>query len=346
MNIKKSGEYSMKSPVKGKRLSGLLTSLFAITVTLSSNVWSNDNKVPDWYLHLNVKGMQQSALVQHQPSDHQQAKQFINLLLGKDAIEQLNDVTAFGFGEERKVVRLKGNFENHKNNIVNQWQILGLTSNESHNKVEIYHNTANDILKRFHALAKAKGLIDPEDEFEVSEQDKQSKTPTVLYTAIASSQHVLVSDHLGELKHQLTQTTALPKQNPDSMFEVIVDVKKALLHGGVNIDGLEQSNFQFESISAKQLSQASVSYSEQGDYSTLQLGLSADTQEVANNIKAIAKGIIALKRFSNTDPAVNHLLNNIRFEQSGGELLMTVSGSVEAFKRLKDDRKHSVDKQP
>ncbi len=321
-----------------KSKQGLVTAVATVALSFSSGIWASDNAEPNWYLHFDVKGLQSSALAKDNQPDDQKFKRFIGLMLGKDSINHLEFATAYGFSEDNKVVKLTGPFKNQRSAILQQWLVLGFDDKAQAGGVDIYQNTVEDIVHRVRKLAKAQGLIDDETDLEFSDDDRE-KAQSIVYAAMKSDNAIILSDNLAEIKRQLAVEQSLPELSSGSMFEVIVDVKKALMHGGINLEEMNDKALQFESISAKQLSQLSVSYAEKAGYSTLQLGLKADTEEVANNIKAIVKGIIAMKRFSISDPQVADLLNNIRFEQSGGDLLVTVSGPIDAFRQLTDDKK-------
>ncbi|WMS87023.1 hypothetical protein [Pleionea litopenaei] len=299
-------------------------------ISVSAEQKSN---TPDWYLNFDVAGLRSSEIMQHKADDQKKAEQLIDLLLGEASAKSVQRAYAFGYVEEHKVLILQGAFKSHANEIKQRWEALGFAQVEAA-PAGIYKVEAKKAIERFASMAKAKGLVDGDSDIQIDDKSS-SEGPKFIYSTMLGEQHLVFSDDLTLL--QMQQAATLPKMDGSSIFEVVVDVKKALVHGGVNIDDLNQANYQFESISAQQLSQVSVSYQEEGEYSKLQLGLKADTEEVANNIRSIAQGIIALKRLGTRDPVVLDVLNNIRFDQSGGDLLVTLAGPIASLKRLTDD---------
>lgn len=291
---------------------------------------------PNWYLNFDVQGLRNSEIIKQKSPDERKALKLMDLLMGKSSAKLIEHASAFGFSENEKILILSGKFQSQQSAILQQWQRLGFESKSSYQGTAVYQSLAYQALVEYKKLAEQEGLIGDDQEIDISPDDKDQQT--IVYAAFNGQNQVIFSDSQNTLQRQLSDKATALKSNNDSIFEVIVDVKKALLHGGVNLDEMEQDSVKFESISAKQLSQFSVSYSEQGNYSSLQLGLKADTQDVANSIKAIVQGIVAMKRLSTSDAQVIDLLNNIRFEQSGGDLLMTVAGSADAFIKLTDDR--------
>ncbi|NVJ51312.1 MAG: hypothetical protein HWE13_07840 [Gammaproteobacteria bacterium] len=291
---------------------------------------------PDWYFNFDVKSMRSSEIIKRKAVDEREAEKVLALLLGEKTAQAVHRAYAFGYADERKMLILEGDLAVHRSEILSQWEKIGFTPKTTIKQTEILTAEVNQSIDRIRAMAQKDGLLTAEENAKISISASENKTPKDVFIALTKQGQIIFSDQLTMLEQQLTQPIAMSAQS-GAIFEVVVDVKKAMVHGGVNIDKLNASNYQFESLSAKQLSQVSVAYHEEGQYSILQLGLQADSEAVATNIRAIVGGILAMKRLGTKDPVVVDLLNNIRFEQSGGELLVTLAGSTESFWRLTDD---------
>ncbi len=316
-----------------RKTATVLTLTTSILLQVPSALANNSDH--DWYLHMDIQGMKNSAIVQRENADSKDVIAVAKLLFGEKTYELLQSATAFGNIEndsKRKVLLINGDFSNREQ-LLAHWKTLGLNNGDTINQHQVYQIKVGDLFKNLHAAAKESGLIKSKEEKDIDVVIDKPEAKAPIYVALQSTDTVIVSDEMSQVEKWLNKNPSESKVNTDGMFEVVVDVQKAMMHAGVNLDD-ETNNINFESISAKQLSQVSVSYKENKAESTLQLGLKAESIEVASQIKMIVQGLIALKSLSNKNPEVAYLLSSIRMDQNGGDLLVTVSGSINAFKQL------------
>ncbi|TQV84358.1 hypothetical protein [Aliikangiella coralliicola] len=290
----------------------------------------------DWYLHLDVNGLQKSVLSQQVDVDSKKGIKFLKLLFGEQVFNKVEFITAFGNANQKKrdkALLVQGDFTVNKKQIRERLQQLGLTKSSEINQQAIHHGTLKKVLTNLHADAKKAGLIESDKDIKIKELTEKSEFKESVYAAFTHDDNIIFSNNISEIESLLQDKKASPAETQPGIFKVVVDIQKAMLHAGINLDEEAQA-FNFESISAKQLSQVSVSYNENDMDSELQLGLSAETTETATKIKSIVQGLVALKSLTVKNPAITNLLANIRFEQDAGELKVIMSGSVEAFKAL------------
>lgn len=313
-----------------------LLGLGLIAVSQISTSFADTGEPSDWYLHLDVNGLQNSVLRKNTDSESREGIKFLKVLFGDKFFDKIQYVTAYGDmkqNDESKTLLIQGNFTGSKKQFLNRLQELGFNNTDSRSKAGIYSGNLKTLIKNFYFEAQKAGLTDSSADFKLSKLDDKQNIDKIIYTAFTPSNQIVFSNVKAKVEAWVKGDQQIATDNSQGLFEVVVDIQEAMMHAGVNLDDEVQA-FNFESISAKQLSQVSVSYNESGPDSELQLGLSAETTATATKIQSVVKGLIALKSLTVNDPLITNLLANVRYEQNAGELKVIMSGSVDAFRSL------------
>jgi len=326
-----------------KWFKGDLVASLVVSSQFQTDVFASEASLqaaqPDWYFQLDVNALKNSSLAAKVAAEKADAFGLLTAVVGEKLINDVNYVMVQGSAEENedKMVLLKGDFLRHQSVLIDKWKELGLTNKTSFNGQTIYHGPLKDlVLKIKETHDKMPVNIDDEQvEIEISKAGDFDDIDNTVYTALRADNSIIMSDKLANVKYWLSDDTEWKPSEQGGVFEVVVDIEKSLVHGGVNIDEASE-NFQFESISAKQLSQVSVTYSEDASDAEVQIGLRAEDMETASKIKSVAHGLIALMTLSNSDREINSILASIQFEQDGENLLFKVTGPIETLKTLLD----------
>jgi hypothetical protein len=324
-----------------KWLKGLSVISFAAIAQLSTTsvfAEGSENQAykPDWYVHMNAKALQASSLGNKFSNEKDTGMALMNALLGKELVEQINYITLQGKmnDDNNKVLLINGDFAEAPHFLSNKWKEFGFTKTTKFEKNTIYSGNLKKLLLSIKANKdKFKGITIEESEQAIEGIETSGDLDKILYSAFKDASTVVISDNIENVKYWLNNKQKWEPANHSNVFEVVVDIEKSLLHGGVNLDEASE-NYQFESISAKQLSQVSATYSESNGYADLQIGLETANSETADKIKSIVYGLIALKTLSTNDQTVTSLLSGFQLEQDAGNLVAKLSGPIESFQAL------------
>lgn len=306
-----------------------------LLVTSHAAISSAETNESDWYLHLDVNGFHSSLLHKNTDAESRDGIKVIKLLFGENIYNKIDFATAYGSMKQEdgdKTLFIQGEFTDSKEQVLQRWQKLGFAKLNQAAKLTTYQANLKELVKNLYQDAKKAGLTDPDSDFEVSEIDAKD-IDKLVYATFTPKNNIVFSNSEAQIEAWAKGEVNQVASDEQGLFEVVVDIQEAIMHAGINIDEQAQA-LNFESISAKQLSQVSLSYNESGPDSELQLGLTAETTTTANKIKAIVKGLVALKSLTVNDPMIANLLSNIRYEQNAGELRVIMSGSVDAFRAL------------
>lgn len=291
---------------------------------------------PNFYVHMDIKALSASHLGDILFQQKSDGFALLNEVLGEDFVEQINYLSVQGNlqNDKSKLVLIEGDFSKNQDLITDKWQALGLTHKTQFNHNTIYSGQLKRIILK---IKEAQDKLEQQNgeeniDFDIHIESSQ-ENEHILYSTFKTSNVIIISDNLASIKLWLSDEKQWQPSKQSNAFEVVVDIKKSLLHGAVNLDEMSDE-FQFESISAQQLTQVSATYNENNGDIELQLGLETTDDETANQIKSVVYGLIALKMLSNNDPLVNSLLSTVQLEQDAGNLLLNLSGSIESFQAL------------
>lgn len=300
----------------------------------------------DWYLHLDVQALRSSALAIHVANKEASETHLFKAFLGEEIIDSVRYISFRGYlnQDDNKVMLVEGAFDkkNNRNSLASKLKALGFDVTDIDNGT-VYQSDTKRIIEHLRLVSQQVAKQHPQDkelqnmakdmQVKVDFEDKDNKP---VFLAFKSPTVLVASDNAESVKHWLKNESQWFPQTQSNVFEVVVDVQKSLAHGGVNLNK-DSNNFEFESISAKQLSQVSGKYSENDGMVDIQVGLKTDSYDTATQIEAIIKGLLALKVLSNTNPEVTRLLSNVHIERGYDSLTVSLSGPVESFKSISND---------
>ena len=322
---------------KGFLAISLVASAQLHTVSTLADEQAVQPQQADWYLHMNVKALQASSLAAKFSDEKQDGMVALNTILGEEFVEKINYITVQGGmnDDKNKTLLINGDFSENQKLLNDKWKELGFTNETSFEENIIYSGSVRQLV-----LAnkdKFKDIHIEESEEAIKEIESSEKLNRVIYSAFKTSNTIVISDNIDSVKYWLNEENVWEPSKQSNVFEVVVDIEKSLLHGGVNLDEASE-NYQFESISAKQLSQVSATYNESGGYADLQIGLETADSDTASRIKSVVYGLIALKTLSTNNQAVITLLSGFQLEQDAGNLVAKLSGPIESFQALFEDK--------
>ncbi len=300
----------------------------------------------DWYLHLDVQALRNSALAIHVANKEASETNLFKAFLDEEIIDSVRYISFRGYlnQDDNKVMLVEGAFDskNNRTTLASKLADLGFDVSSIENGT-IYQSDTKSIIEHLRSVSQQVAKQYPEDaelqsmakdmQVKIDFEDKDNKP---VYLAFKSPTVIVASDNSQSVKHWLNTESQWTPTIQSNVFEVVVDVQKSLAHGGVNLNK-ESNDFQFESISAKQLSQVSGKYSENDGMVDIQVGLKTDSYDTATQIEAIVKGLLALKVLSNSNPEITRLLSNVQIERGHDSLTVSLSGPVESFKSLSNN---------
>ena len=287
----------------------------------------------DWYVQLDIQSLQNSQLRESVKPEANEGISIAESLLGEGFVKNTQYLTAFGDIKEnnRKTVMARGNYAQSKTDLVKRFADLGLNEVSQIGGVEVYSGMLNELDIEHNSTTSV--TTSKDSKVTVIKIQENSPSKFYLNAAFLNDSTLVVSPDKEELSKVISNGTNWNPEKADSLFEVVVDVEKAIVHGGVNVDEASEV-VNFESISAKKLKQVSASYREFSGHVEVQVGLLAADTSTATKILSVVQGLLALKVLSENDPVVLNLLNGIQFEQNAESLRLVLSGPVESFKLL------------
>jgi len=321
-----------------KFLKPILTSAAVLSLAFSGTVQAGFEQA-NWYLQVDMPAYNGSELSKKLVNEAGEEPGIILAIMGKDIAEQAKTVVLYGteLEEDGLSVLVEGKFAANKNAIVKFWQESGLTESKKVNGTAIYsgiyepkelekHNTATTV-------DEDGNVVEGSNKVNIN-FDKDNDTK--VYASIYSDSLIVMSKSAQEVESWLNNQYKWQPDAQQGVFKVVVDIEKALMHGGINLDEAQEA-IQFESISAKQLVQVSAKYQEFDNQAELQVGLQTKDFETANQIKSVVNGLIALQMLASEDQDMKNLLANLRIEHNGENILLTLAGPIDNFNRVLND---------
>ncbi len=305
------------------------------SLSLSPMLSASSIENADWYLNVDVQSLKNSQLKQELKIETDEGLSFVEALFGKSFIDSTAFITIYGSVEDddQKTAYINGNYKAIREDLIKKVQNYGLQTKSEVNGITLYSGFLNiEAIKE--ALNKWQHFNESNSEHEFS-ASKDDEIENKVYVAFLNDNNLLISLNENDITSVVKNDASWEPQNLENLFEVVVDIEKAMFHGGVNLEEASEV-VEFESISAKKLKQFSASYQENNGIIELQAGLKAADTETATKILTVVQGLMALKILSENNQVVIDLLNSIQIEQNGENLTLTLVGSVQSFKALMD----------
>jgi hypothetical protein len=298
---------------------------------ISSLAIASDSKPANWYVNIDVQQFQNSELSKHINIDDGEEVDVLSKILGQSVADKTKSITLYGSGDPDKgaTAVAQGDYDGRYNAIVENFQALGLTNKATSKYGVIYHGklSKEEFEKRFKQ---------DEIDIELDSKNESEEKPQITYASVKDNRYIVVSKSQAEVEAWLAGSQTWPSNANGAMFEVVVDVQQALLHGGVNLNAV--NDIEFESISAKQIKQVSVQYSETNQIVDVEVGLESHTVQTANQVAAVIRGLVALQSLASDNKDLKQLASSLQVNQTGEKITLRLSGTAENFKNvLKDD---------
>ncbi|MFK8010555.1 MAG: hypothetical protein AB8B80_00845 [Marinicellaceae bacterium] len=165
------------------------------------------------------------------------------------------------------------------------------------------------------------------------EEGREGKKIKEVYFSKVNNQLSVISFQLNEVKNWLDNTYDGHSINNGELFSVVVDVKSALAHMGMNID---KNTHMMQSEIFQKVTQASFSISEVNSDMVLDVALTTTDEATAKQIEQIINGLVAMANLSGANDE-NELqsaaMQNINIERKGTDILISSYVSIEDLKK-------------
>ncbi|NVJ59511.1 MAG: hypothetical protein HWE27_03930 [Gammaproteobacteria bacterium] len=305
-----------------------------VTVKESSQQSAQD----DWYLHMDIAALRKSLLGKKLESEQSDGQKIIDEFFGKELSERVEYISVRGQldKDDTKTLLIQGKFDEPalQKLLHSKMKDIGFKTLSNSKVLKAEEKDIEQYVERTIKTLEEKKLINSEDGEKVNITiDKDDNDISTIYLGYKSNNILVFSESAAVVEQWLTSSKQWQPQNNSQVFEVVVDIQKSLMHGGVNIDS-DSQNFEFESISASQLSQLSATYSENNGNIDIEVGLKTDSYETASQIEAVVRGLVALKMLSSAAPEANQLLRSMIFERNNDSLRLVLSGPIQSFEAL------------
>lgn len=310
--------------------------LLIATLIIFSHVQSSkatNMTASDWYLHMDVNALKQSVIGQKIAEEKSEEISRIKKVLGSELVDKVNYLTIQGgvSHSKPKIMLVQGDFV--ETALQQRLVKIGFELTEGLADKKIYSAKIKRLLLTVGEAVDKYDNLSQEEKKNLAKLDDAEELEKIVYASVSSANSLLISDSIETLKQWVENSPEQSAKQQTGVFEVVVDIENALLHGGVNIDNASEA-INFESISAEKLSQVSVTYNEVSGEAQLQLGLKSSSTQTATQIKSVVQGLVALKMLSESDPVIVDLLSSIQFEQNAGDLVVILSGPIDSFKAI------------
>ncbi len=278
----------------------------------------------DWYLHLDIKAIEQGSLkdlIDHKTEDNDIDKVLV-MAFGEHLKEELEKITVYGAhtGFNDFTLMMQGDFSDKARKDFQQKMADG--KNHATEKVSgnILHSW---IFDGYHS-------DDGELDIDVDDDDK----PLQLYAAQLGRKAIVVSRDKNEVKAWMKGQYGLNELNHEGVFEVVVNLQNALAHGGFNF-GKEKIDLGFDSSVMQKVSQFSFSVAQTEKTTDIEVGLVTKDKQIAIQLKNIVNGLIALQAIAgDMDEDIQAFTKNISIEAQGVNVILKSSIDTSEIKKL------------
>ncbi len=123
-------------------------------------------------------------------------------------------------------------------------------------------------------------------------------------------------------------------ENVDTDALVVLQADRALLQGGANTTA--ETGGDWDSSILKNVDAVALVIAEDNGGLRINAQLTANSPEIADNVRNIVEGLVALKALDESDSDLGVILRQIRFESDGSVLHMSVPVTAEQIEILRD----------
>jgi hypothetical protein len=304
----------------------LITALFCVVVQAAS---LGNNDLPagvNWYAHVNMDLIRNTEAGRH--------------LMQKtvdEALEDIEDELGVNIGDEIEGITLFGS-----KLPVNQGAVLlhGSISAESQSAIiakldkestGVFATESGAMT--FYSVPEGEGSMSYTDE-DGQEEDVSWGHNDELYFSFGATQTMITHsmDIMLTFLDSGGMLASLDSIDPGAL--VVMQADRALMQGGANT-GLEIGDT-FDSSVFNNLESVALVVAEENGGLNINAELSANSLEVAMNVRNIVEGLVALKALEGADDDVGAILRSIRFESDGDILRVFIPVAADQVEALSD----------
>jgi len=328
--------------IKVLACAGLVASLFFSQQTMAVNMAN-----AGWYLHLDVQKVRNSDISKIVDKHDGDVQDFLDKVLGHEMNQQMKQLTVYGEKQENKdiTVLIQGGFTNSAKQVffsnvqkakdysatklagqlVHQWLFDGMVySNNKDNYAVVDENNYQ------------KNGEDHDKEVASIKMGKNDK-PIRLYATEIDKSLVVISTDIDEVKSWIKGVYSEKQLKREGVLTVVVNLDKAMAHGAIDFDK-NNMDMGFDSNIMKKVNQLSFSVAELKDSMHVEVGMVTKDEKVAQQVKNIVNGLLALKSLSedNLDDEVKPFLDGLNVNIDGVNVLLTSDISISDVNKMLD----------
>ena len=310
-----------------KLLGVVLLAGFTAAVAQAASLGSSDLPVGvNWYAHVNMELIRTTEVGRQLMQETiDEALDDIEDEFAIDIASELDGITLFG-GElpvNQGAVLLHGTIS-----AANQAAIMARLEEEGANTFASENNGMT-----FYTIPEGDGSM-TYDDVDGHVEEVSFGQREELYFSFGSRQ-TLITHSMDTMQNFLSAGGYLSSlESDDTGALVILQADRALMQGGANTSmGLGGS---FDSSIFNNLDSVAMVISEDSGGLNINAELSADSPEVAMNVRNIVEGLVALKALEGSDDDIGQVLRSVRFESDGNKLRVYVPIAADQIDALGD----------
>jgi len=294
----------------------------------------------DWYLHVNLEALENSPLMEiiDKKKERKEAEIFIKKIVGENFNKQVKTITLYGNHEATKKYTAILNGEFTKKSI--DKMISGLNSLSASKKIKfhsknIYYFKVKDIHidKKNWQINTSKGKA-KDTQSDVAKANIELDEEVEVYLTDIDNSKIVVSNDKKELQKWILGKYNLKSIQNNGIFHVVVNLQQAMAHGGLKL-GENHINVGFDSSLMKKISQFAFSVGLNKKNAHIEVSLQTIDNEVAQQLKNVVAGLIALKSLaSEEDQELQALIRNLNVDSKDNNIIIKSTISTDELKQL------------
>jgi len=298
----------------------LLILLLTMLFSLQSNAVGI--KEATWYLTVDVNQVVNNELFKHLHSHPNEMSLNIEKIP-----KEIDTITMYGDsrGSDDATAVLKGDFS--------QFSVYDFALNFIYHKKDNAAKLATESTIRY--ASQDILVLEVKDENK-SDDDRRNKE---IYFSAINDEISVVSLNLNEVKNWIDNVYSPIDINNGSIFSVLVNVRSALAHMGMN---LEKNSHMMHSEIFKKVTEVSASVTEANDDIVIEVALTAADSATATQIEQVISGLIAMNNLSgaNDDNQLHAIfMQNLTITKDDNAIMISTFAPIDELKNI-DVHKH------
>ncbi len=299
-----------------------INKLIIVLVTVLISIQSNAVGMKDatWYLSIDVNQVTNNEFFKHM---HGQSEQSDDKHFDLETIpKEIEFITLYGDsrGSDDATAVIRGDFT--------QFSAHDFALDFIYSKKE---NAAKLITES--ALSYAGNDIQVLTVKDESELNDDTKAKEVYFSVINDGMSVVSLD-LDEVKNWIDNADSPIDFNDGKIFSVLVNVKSALAHMGMNLEG---NSHMLHSKIFKKVTEVSASVTEVNADIVIEVALTSDDIATATQIQQVISGLIAMNNLSgaNADNPLHAMfMQNLTIKKNGNIVRVNTFGAIDKLKSM------------